>query len=81
MALLVYGVTGLTTKELDCVTTAFGFGIRAILCSFIGIMVVLVVDYVFVCIRRKLGALPGSIWCPDNFNCFVEPHVYRGFAG
>lgn len=56
MALLVYGVTGLTAKE-SIVFTAFGFGISAILCSFIGIMVVLVVTMCLFAFE-ELGALP-----------------------
>jgi hypothetical protein len=56
MVLLVYGVTGLTAKE-SIVFTAFGFGISAILCSFIGIMVVLVVTMCLFAFE-ELGALP-----------------------
>ena len=56
MVLLVYGVTGLTAKE-SIVFTAFGFGISAILCSFVGIMVVLVVTMCLFAFE-ELGALP-----------------------
>ena len=55
MVLLVYGVTGLTAKE-SIVFTAFGFGISAILCSFVGIMVLVVTMCLFA--FEELGALP-----------------------
>lgn len=59
MVLLVYGATGLNAKE-SIVFAAFGFGISAILCSFVGIMVVLVVLVVtmFLFAFEELGALP-----------------------
>ncbi|HBV2057943.1 TPA: hypothetical protein MDR23_003426 [Klebsiella pneumoniae] len=56
MVLLVYGATGLNAKE-SVVFTAFGFGISAILCSFVGIMVVLVVTMCLFAFE-ELGALP-----------------------
>lgn len=54
--LLVYGATGLNAKE-SIVFAAFGFGISAILCSFVGIMVVLVVTMCLFAFE-ELGALP-----------------------
>ncbi|HBV9740173.1 TPA: hypothetical protein MEA33_005800, partial [Klebsiella pneumoniae] len=56
MVLLVYGATGLNAKE-SIVFAAFGFGISAILCSFVGIMVVLVVTMCLFAFE-ELGALP-----------------------
>ncbi|MHB7241134.1 hypothetical protein ACYCI8_23710, partial [Klebsiella pneumoniae] len=56
MVLLVYGATGLNAKE-SIVFAAFGFGISAILCSFVGIMGVLVVTMCLFAFE-ELGALP-----------------------
>lgn len=56
MVLLVYGATGLNAKE-SIVFSAFGFGISAILCSFVGIMVVLVVTMCLFAFE-ELCALP-----------------------
>ncbi|EMZ3528320.1 TPA: hypothetical protein ACJ14E_004147 [Klebsiella pneumoniae] len=56
MVLLVYGATGLNAKE-SIVFAAFGFGISAILCSFVGIMVVLVLTMCLFAFE-ELGALP-----------------------
>ncbi|MCS5939700.1 hypothetical protein LNO10_26670 [Klebsiella variicola subsp. variicola] len=53
---MVYGATGLNAKE-SIVFSAFGFGISAILCSFVGIMVVLVVTMCLFAFE-ELGALP-----------------------
>uniref|UniRef100_UPI00202E9A05 hypothetical protein n=2 Tax=Enterobacterales TaxID=91347 RepID=UPI00202E9A05 len=56
IVLLVYGATGLNAKE-SIVFAAFGFGISAILCSFVGIMIVLVVT-MWLFAFEDLGALP-----------------------